>query len=222
MLQPNTNTDQTPLKEDLGRPMTPKEVAELLDIDHRTVKKYHDLWGGVHVTRAAHQQATSNQQESIILKRARQNSASWIKSNGYKILKGGGYFTGLDYSDFFVTSNFKTSSNILGNIDQWLHDGYGVDICIDGSLGHALTVYGYEYESGYTGLWYVDGNDGIDRLLYMGMHQEYRAGYNTDVWVMDSILQTVLVDLRPPYQNRGPLFFFLLALLDYGSDNCGP
>lgn len=176
-----------------------------------------------HVTRAAHQQATSNQQESIILKRARQNSASWIKSNGYKILKGGGYFTGLDYSDFFVTSNFKTSSNILGNIDQWLHDGYGVDICIDGSLGHALTVYGIDYdESGYNGLWAVDGNDRVDNLIYLSMHQEYRTGYNTDVWVIDSgkysgwVLNTangLVRNTTAPVPEPGTMLLFSVGLL---------
>jgi hypothetical protein len=35
---------------DLGQAMTPKELAKILKIDHRTVIKYAPRWGGVEVS----------------------------------------------------------------------------------------------------------------------------------------------------------------------------
>jgi hypothetical protein len=43
--------DSKNLSDEFGRTIRPQELAEFLDIDVRTVKKYAYLWGGVFVTR---------------------------------------------------------------------------------------------------------------------------------------------------------------------------
>lgn len=42
--------DSNNLTTEFGRTIKPKELAEFLDIDVRTVKKYYYMWGGVPVT----------------------------------------------------------------------------------------------------------------------------------------------------------------------------
>lgn len=100
---------------------------------------------------------------------------------------GGGYYQNEDYQDFYVRSTYW-AADIMGDIDKWLHDGYGVDICIDGFQGHALTVYGIDYDSsGYNGLWVADGNDGSDSLIYLSMHSVTKDDFyfGNTVWVID-------------------------------------
>jgi hypothetical protein len=36
--------------EDLGQPITPKDLADCLGVDPRTVKKYYRRWGGIEVS----------------------------------------------------------------------------------------------------------------------------------------------------------------------------
>ena len=99
---------------------------------------------------------------------------------------GGGYYSGIGYSSITTTSIFS-KDNLLSDIDSWLHDGSGINLDIEGGgTGHALTVYGIEYdETGYTGLWVADGNDGIDTLKYLSIYQQYWNVFKKDVWYID-------------------------------------
>lgn len=83
---------------------------------------------------------------------------------------------------------FLTSSDMMSNIDFWLHAGYGLNgaFILPSGMAHAMTIYGVEYGDGdYSGLWVVDSNDGIDRLIYLPMSLEDTGLFNP-VWVVDS------------------------------------
>lgn len=101
---------------------------------------------------------------------------------------GGGYYPDYALSDYVHSVNWTNSINIIADIDQWLHLGYGVDITLDGTFGHAVTCYGIEYnDSGdYSGLWIVDNNDRLDRLYLVGMTNTYNAAYKGDIWSITS------------------------------------
>jgi hypothetical protein len=73
---------------------------------------------------------------------------------------GGNHFPGLNFYDYFHrTGNDRLA---MSAIDQYLHEGYGVAVAIYGPGGHALTVWGYEYDDltgEYTGLIFSDSDD---------------------------------------------------------------
>lgn len=75
--------------------------------------------------------------------------------------------SGYDIVDYFY-ENSETQGNeehLLDSIATYLHNGYGVRLSITegGDVGHAITVWGYEYaENGdYTGIWITDSDDSI-------------------------------------------------------------
>jgi PEP-CTERM motif len=73
---------------------------------------------------------------------------------------GGGFFPTLDFNDYY--HNESSDDLAMSAIDGYLHDGYGVTIGIYGPGGHALTVWGYDYDDDtgdYTGLLYSDSDD---------------------------------------------------------------
>lgn len=74
---------------------------------------------------------------------------------------GGGFYTDYDFYDYFLYSSDDASA--LSTIDLYLHDGYGVTLSVtDGvNIGHAITVWGYEYDEygNYLGVWVTDSDD---------------------------------------------------------------
>jgi hypothetical protein len=52
-------------------------------------------------------------------------------------------------------------SQALSAIDTYLHSGYGVTAAIytDAGGGHAVTIWGYDFEGQYKGLWITDSDD---------------------------------------------------------------
>lgn len=74
---------------------------------------------------------------------------------------GGGF-----YPSESLLSYFHSESNTamaLSAIDNYLHSGYGVTLGIYGPGGHAITCWGYNYDtanpSNYLGLWITDSDD---------------------------------------------------------------
>ncbi|MFH0982397.1 MAG: PEP-CTERM sorting domain-containing protein [Planctomycetota bacterium] len=80
---------------------------------------------------------------------------------------GGGHWPELNFSGYF--SECWDDNLAMSAIDSYLHAGYGVTLGIyDG--GHAITVWGYEYDTNdpnyYEGIYITDTDDGAYQLAY--------------------------------------------------------
>ena len=86
---------------------------------------------------------------------------------------GGNYWSDYNASDY-IYANYLNQSQTMSSVDQYLHDGWGVTLGItrlNQSLGHALTVWGYEYDDAgnYTGIWVTDSDDYTTQLKYLSI-----------------------------------------------------
>ncbi len=94
---------------------------------------------------------------------------------------GGGFYPTFNFNDYYHET--EDDALAMSAIDDYLHDGYGVTaaIYIEDDLGkivggHALTVWGYDYDStpdDYTSLLfsesdYYPSDDGLERYLWSG------------------------------------------------------
>jgi len=101
---------------------------------------------------------------------------------------GGGFYPGENFNDYFFRND--SDSQALSAIDSYLHSGYGVAIGIYGPGGHAITVWGYNYNpsnpSDYYGVWVTDSDDSKssdsppDRLRY------YEVQYSGGKWYLQN------------------------------------
>ncbi len=68
----------------------------------------------------------------------------------------------------------------MENISSWLQEGYGVSVGLAGTAGHAITVWGYDYDDNgdYLGIWITDSDDGSDGMQY------YEVVYQDGQWVL--------------------------------------
>ena len=107
---------------------------------------------------------------------------------------GGGFYPSENFQDYFHYE--YSDSQALGAIDQYLHNGYGTSIGIFGPGGHAITVWGYNYNpsnpTDYYGLWVTDSDDSKsstnppDRLRYYEVENVSGAWYLQDYYGSDS------------------------------------
>jgi len=113
---------------------------------------------------------------------------------------GGGFFPDEDMGDYYFHS---PASEALPGIASYLQSGYGVGIGLrNGGGGHAITVWGYNYNpsdpSDYYGIWVTDSDDNKssdsppDRLRYYEV--EYSGGkwylqdyYGSNSWYIGSV-----------------------------------
>lgn len=109
----------------------------------------------------------------------RQGDAGWAQDNA---AGGGGFYPSLNVNDYMISSS--TDSAALTNIDNWLHDGYGVTLAIRGNIDHAITAWGFEYDATdtdyYTGIYVTDSDDNTNALQY------YDLSLTGGQWFMDS------------------------------------
>jgi hypothetical protein len=74
---------------------------------------------------------------------------------------GGNYWPGYNFDDYFYL-NYENKSTMMSDVDYYLHNGYGVGIAgyVNSFMGHAINVWGYEYDPTsldyYTGLYITD------------------------------------------------------------------
>jgi len=96
---------------------------------------------------------------------------------------GGGYFPDVDLSDYMRVQRISTAVDFLEDIDSWLRLGYGIDMAVScPTMAHALTVYGVDTES--PGIWYVDGNDRTDELIYAPLEWAWMDDYKAMGWFL--------------------------------------
>jgi len=128
------------------------------------------------------------------------DSQGWPGGWSQVDVPGGGFYPAENFNDYFHSQS--GSSQSLAAIDEYLHAGYGVTIGIFGPGGHAITVWGYNYNpdnpSDYHGVWVTDSDDSKsssdppDRLRYYEV--EYISGswylqdyYGSDAWYIDLV-----------------------------------
>jgi len=101
---------------------------------------------------------------------------------------GGGFYPTLNHDDY--TRSNATTSTALSNIDDWMHDGYGIGLSIRGTMAHAITAWGFEYDATstdyYTGIYVTDSDD--DKTNSAGGYPDslryYDLGYSSSRWYL--------------------------------------
>jgi hypothetical protein len=107
-----------------------------------------------------------------------QGWAGWAQED---VGGGGGFYPTLNVNDYLRSSS--SASAALSNIDQWMHDGYGVTLAIRGSIDHAITAWGFDYDTDaatYTGIYVTDSDDNVNSLRRYALSLTSGAWYMTD------------------------------------------
>ena len=94
---------------------------------------------------------------------------------------GGGFYPSLTFTDYYHWDPVNAEADAMADIDAYLHAGYGVGLSISagGSIGHAVTCWGFDYdpntaEDYYTGIWLTDSDDNMNALRNYGL--DYTGG----------------------------------------------
>jgi len=114
------------------------------------------------------------------------NQGGWSSTSG-----SGGYQAPSRFADYFHeqwasydpdTLLWSQGSALMETIDQYLQQGFGTSLAVyNGSSGHALSVWGYEYDDtgAYTGIWVSDSDDYVEnlKLLTVSLDRDTRLWY---------------------------------------------
>jgi len=71
----------------------------------------------------------------------------------------GNFYPGYTFNDYYREDNYWQA---LQTIDDYLHDGYGTGLAVLGGIAHAVTCWGYSYESttgAYLGVYLTDSDN---------------------------------------------------------------
>jgi hypothetical protein len=135
---------------------------------------------------------------------------------------GGNFYPTYDPNMYIHSRGQGTLANqyAMIDIDQYLHAGYAVNLGLLGSLGHAITVWGFNYDSGlspsdrnyYKGIWLSEsddnkdlsnGNTAPDVLHYYEVTWDSsNLRYNFDSYYTGAYIGEVDgLDIKPPTSN---------------------
>ncbi|MBN1910188.1 MAG: proprotein convertase P-domain-containing protein, partial [Pirellulales bacterium] len=122
------------------------------------------------------------------------NSQGW-SGWAQEDVEGGNFYPGENAYNYIHSQS--SDSLAMSAINEYLHAGYGTTIGIFGPGGHAITVWGYNYDpsnpSDYLGIWVTDSDDykymenAPDRLRYyeveyIGSQWFLQDYYGSDEW----------------------------------------
>jgi len=124
--------------------------------------------------------------------------------------KGGGNFN--FESEHVVNQHQDNKRDIMGTITHALSNGFGVAIGMgrdDLQIGHAITVWGYEYDENHdtmTGLYVTDSDDYVNQLVMLDVaydenQDRWNINYNDSNWipnVVDTLNHIPNVDISRP------------------------
>lgn len=133
---------------------------------------------------------------------------------------GGGFLDPLyDFHDYYYRT--WQDSYAMSAIDNYLHDGYGVTVGLYGPGGHALSVWGYEYDSqgNYLGLYITDSDDNVDALQYYQVADVGGRWFLTDYgpgnWYVGEVMA---LDRSPNFDPESATYFALESVSDSGPE----
>jgi len=114
---------------------------------------------------------------------AMQGEAGWSQVDG----SGGTFYPGEDVTDYYART--WEDNLALSAIDQYLHTGDGVTLGLYGPGGHAITVWGYDYDDitgDYLGVWVTDSDDDKSDETPENELQYYEVLYSSDQWFLQA------------------------------------
>jgi len=99
---------------------------------------------------------------------------------------GGGFHSSEDFSEYHFTQS--NDAQAMASIDQYLHNGCGTTIGIYGPGGHAITVWGYNYDAAdptdYVGIWVTDSDDSKYTTSPPDSLRYYEISYASGRWYL--------------------------------------
>ncbi|MEN6425545.1 MAG: hypothetical protein ABFE13_09295 [Phycisphaerales bacterium] len=114
-----------------------------------------------------------------------QGEAGWAQED---VDGGGGFYPTLDIDDYRRWTTDDSAA--LSTLDAWMHGGYGCTLSISGSMAHAITAWGFDYDATdpdrYTGIYVTDSDDYIDSLRHYALDYHDSAWYLLDYYGMDN------------------------------------
>jgi hypothetical protein len=124
-------------------------------------------------------------------------SKGWSGWSQVDVAGGGDFYNEASFFEYYRSES--DDADTLTAIDSFLHDGYGVTVGIYGPGGHAMTVWGYEFDdSGYRGVYVSESDDNKgsksppDTLAYYDVSFDAGAWYlqdfaNSDSWYIGDV-----------------------------------
>ena len=126
------------------------------------------------------------------------NRAQGISGWSQVDVAGGGFYPTLELDDYYLWS--PSTEYALPNMEYLLGEGYGVGLSLRGPMAHAVTAWGYEYDStgNYQGLYITDSDDGYTGLRYYGVEFESvnNRWFLQDYYGMDTCYITEVYGLQ--------------------------
>jgi len=112
------------------------------------------------------------------------SSAGWAGWSQVDV-PGGTFYPGEVFTDYYART--ADDNLALSAVDDYLHAGDGVTLGLYGPGGHAITVWGYDYDdiSGdYLGVWVTDSDDDKYDETPENELKYYDVLYDTDQWYL--------------------------------------
>ena len=113
-----------------------------------------------------------------------QGVAGWAQED---VDGGGGFYSTLNIDDYRRWTS--TDSTALSALETWMHDGFGTTISISGDMSHAITAWGFEYDTDnpnyYTGIYVTDSDDDkYNSPTYPDSLRYYDLSYTGSRWYL--------------------------------------